>query len=189
MRNKDSVPVRYVTEEKVKKALKIDSFRNLSKDKVMQFASMIPYMDKEVALAVIAQFPVYVDFAKTAIETYKNFCEQLLEKNSEALNAAIKGYQTILDSLSIRVASPNISEEERKSITEDMMAAAKEIAILYEKNTKFLERCNKRLIYGVLGLGALVGAAVGISSQFGGGGDSELPQLDDSNDDTDDFQD
>lgn len=34
-----------VTEEAVKEALQIDSFRNLSKDKIMQFASMIPNMD------------------------------------------------------------------------------------------------------------------------------------------------
>ena len=64
------LPKRYVSEEAVKHALKIDSFRNLSKDKVMQFASMIPYMDKEVAIAIINQFPVYADFGKAAIEQY-----------------------------------------------------------------------------------------------------------------------
>ena len=47
------LPKRYVSENAVKRALKIDSFRNLSKDKIMQFASMIPYMDKEVAIAII----------------------------------------------------------------------------------------------------------------------------------------
>ena len=30
----------------------------------MEFTSMIPYMEKEVAMEVIKQFPVYVDFAK-----------------------------------------------------------------------------------------------------------------------------
>lgn len=51
------LPQKYVSEDAVKRALKIDSFRNLSKDKIMQFASMIPYMDKEVAIAIINQFP------------------------------------------------------------------------------------------------------------------------------------
>lgn len=49
---------RYHSEEAVKKALKIESFRNLTKDKVMEFTSMIPYMEKEVALEIIKQFPV-----------------------------------------------------------------------------------------------------------------------------------
>ena len=52
-----NLPKRYVSEEAVKRALNIDSFRNLSKDKIMQFASMIPYMDKDVAIAIITQFP------------------------------------------------------------------------------------------------------------------------------------
>ena len=55
-----NLPKRYVSEDAVKRALKIDSFRNLSKDKVMQFASMIPYMDKEVAIAIINQFPLFL---------------------------------------------------------------------------------------------------------------------------------
>lgn len=69
-----NLPKRYVSEDAVKHALKIDSFRNLSKDKVMQFASMIPYMDKEVAIAIINQFPVYADFGKAAIEQYTQTC-------------------------------------------------------------------------------------------------------------------
>lgn len=48
------LPRKYLSENAVKRALKIDSFRNLSKDKIMQFASMIPYMDKEVAIAIIS---------------------------------------------------------------------------------------------------------------------------------------
>ena len=52
---------RYHSEEAVKKALKIESFRNLTKDKVMEFTSMIPYMEKEVALEIIKQlYFVYV---------------------------------------------------------------------------------------------------------------------------------
>ena len=53
------LPKRYMTEAAVKKASQIDSFRNLSKDKIMQFASMIPYMDKDIAIAIINQFPKF----------------------------------------------------------------------------------------------------------------------------------
>ena len=62
MRNR--LPKRYVSEEAVKRALSIETFRNLSKEKIMEFASMIPYMDKDVAIALINQFPVYADFEK-----------------------------------------------------------------------------------------------------------------------------
>ena len=46
------LPKRYVNEKAVKRALGIDSFRNVSKDKIMEFASLIPYMDKDVAPSV-----------------------------------------------------------------------------------------------------------------------------------------
>lgn len=57
-----------VSEEQVKKTLQIDSFRNLSKDKIMEFASLIPYMDKDVAIAIINQFPAYVESSRNMIE-------------------------------------------------------------------------------------------------------------------------
>lgn len=60
-----------VFEDQVKKALQIDSFRNLSKDKIMEFASLIPHMDKEVAIAIINQFPAYVESSRNMIEQYK----------------------------------------------------------------------------------------------------------------------
>lgn len=88
------LPKRYLTEDAVKKALKIDSFRNMSKDKIMQFASMIPYMDKDVAIAIINQFPKFADFGKSMIENYTKLCDNILQKNHESQMAAIHGYQT-----------------------------------------------------------------------------------------------
>ena len=73
--------------------LQIDSFRNLSKEKVMEFTSMIPYMEKEVAMEVIKQFPVYVDFAKTVIEHYTQICETILATNKEEYEKAVDAHQ------------------------------------------------------------------------------------------------
>lgn len=41
---------------------------------------MIPYMDKGVAIAIINQFLVYVDFGKATIEQYTQTCSNILEK-------------------------------------------------------------------------------------------------------------
>lgn len=81
------LPKRYVTEEAVKRALKIDSFRNISKDKVMQFASMIPYMDKDVAIAIINQFPRFADFGQTMVSSYMQICDNILLSNKESHDA------------------------------------------------------------------------------------------------------
>lgn len=175
------LPKRYVSENAVKRALKIDSFRNLSKDKIMQFASMIPYMDKEVAIAIINQFPIFADFGKTAISSYMQMCDNILEKNRESQAAVIQGYQTILNALAKRMEAENITEEERKSITEDMILVADKIAQADLQNKKFLERQGTKILWGILGVAALIGTGIGINSAIGGGG--ELPQIADNDGD------
>ena len=141
------LPKRYVTEAAVKKALKIDTFRNLSKDKIMQFASMIPYMDRDVAIAIINQFPVLADFGKIAISAYMQMSDRILEKNNDSQMAVIYGYQTILDALSKRMAVENITEAERKSITEDMISVADKIAEADLNNKKFLDRMSTKVLF------------------------------------------
>lgn len=174
------LPKRYVSEDAVKHALKIDSFRNMSKDKIMQFASMIPYIDREVAIAIINQFPVLADFGKAVISCYMKMCDNMLEKNRESQMAVIQGYQTILDALSKRMDAESITEEERKSITEDMISVADKIAEADLQNKKFLDKIGTKVLWGILGIAALVGAGIGINSAFGGEG--ELPQLADNDD-------
>lgn len=82
--NVKEITQRYVSEKLVKKALDIELFRNLSKDKIMEFASLISYLDKDVAIAIINQFPVYVDFGKATIEKYSQICKDILERNRES---------------------------------------------------------------------------------------------------------
>ena len=175
-------PRRYVNESAVKKALKIDSFRNLSKEKVMQFASMIPYMDKEVALKVIEQFPVYADFGRAAIEQYTKTCDSILEKNKDNQMAVVHGYQTILDALAKKIEKEDLSEEERKAITEDMITVADKIAEADLNNKKFLEKMGHLALWGfgvaIVGLAAVLGVNANIDG-------SDMPELEDNSNDDD----
>lgn len=171
------LPIKYKSEEAVKKALKIDTFRNLSKDKIMQFASMIPYMDKEVAIAIINQFPVFADFGKSALSCYMQLCDSILERNRETTLAAVQGYQTILEALLKRMDADNLQEKERKAITKDMIEVADKIAEVDFQNKKFLERLGKTICWSIIGIAVAIGIPLGISYAIGGDGD--LPELPD----------
>lgn len=46
-----------LSEKKVLKKLGIEDFRHMTKDKIVQFASMLPQMDPEVAKKALEQFP------------------------------------------------------------------------------------------------------------------------------------
>jgi len=57
-----------LSEDEVKQELGIESWRNLSKDKVLRFAAMMPDMDTEVALKIVEHFPVFKDFALDVVK-------------------------------------------------------------------------------------------------------------------------
>ena len=107
-------------------------------------------------------------------------CNCILENNKESQIAAVKGYQTILDALSKKMENESITSEERKSITDDMITVADKIAEIHLQNQKFLDRTGTKILCGILGIAALIGAGIGINSKFG---DGELPQISDEEED------
>ena len=148
-----------VSEEQVKKALQIDSFRNLSKDKIVEFASLIPHMDKDVAIAIINQFPAYVESSRNMIEQYNAMCDKVLQSNDDSRKDAVMAYKTILDDLSILLKQDGITPEQQEKITDKMILVADKIADLHEDNRNFLEGIIKYgtpLIGGALLLGAVI---------------------------------
>ena len=128
-----------VSEDQVKKALQIDSFRNLSKDKIMEFASLIPHMDKDVAIAIINQFPAYAESSRNMIEQYNVMCDKVLQSNDDSRRDAVMAYKTILDDLSILLKQDGITPEQQEKITDKMILVADKIADLHEDNRNFLE--------------------------------------------------
>ena len=135
-----------ITVDNVKEALDIESFRNLSKDKIMEFVSLIPYMDKEVAISIVNQFPRYAEMAANMIQCMGNICEKALESNNTSQKETIESYQLILNSLAKLLEKDNITQEERYSITEKMIEVADKIA------TKDTE--GKSFVNGVLRFGS-----------------------------------
>lgn len=148
-----------VSERDVKKALQIDSFRNLSKEKIMEFASLIPHMDKDVAIAIINQLPTYVESSFSMIEQYNAMCDKVLQSNDDSRRDAVTAYKTILDDLSTLLKQDGITLEEQEKITDKMILVADKIADLHEDNRNFLEEIIKygtTLIASALLLGATI---------------------------------
>ena len=174
---KKRLPVRYTSEAALKKALKIKDFRHMTKDKLIQFASMIPCMDREVAISVINQFPSFAEFGKVITAEYMGMCDKLLASNRESQKAVINGYQTILDALSKRMDAETITEEERKSITEDMISVADKIAETDIRNKSFLDRMGTKIAVVAFGAVAIGGTILG--AKINAGSRDVLPEIDD----------
>ena len=61
---------RLLTADQVKQYLNITDFRHLSKDKLIEFVSAIPEMDKDVAIRIIEQFPEFTRCATSLVDHY-----------------------------------------------------------------------------------------------------------------------
>ncbi len=165
--DKKPVPKRYLSEEAVKRALRIRSFDTMPKEKVARFTSLIPYMDPETAAEAIAQFPEFAEFGKEIVSSYSQTCSEILQNDTESQNASIYAYQSILDSLRERMESDNISESERRAITADMVEVADKIAEVDLQNKRFLTRLAMQYGAVALAIAGLIATGIGVAVKFG----------------------
>lgn len=153
------MPQYMISEEDVKKKLGIDSFCNLSKNKIMEFISCIPNMDKDVAIKIIEQFPSYTESATKMITQLNTMCDNVLKENTTNQKDAVEAYKEILNDLGEVLKKDDISPEERATITDKMIEIADKIASKDTENKNFISnimKCTTSVIGGVLLLGAVI---------------------------------
>jgi len=150
------------SEDEVKKALEIDSWRNLSKDKVMRFAAMMPDMDKEVALSIVAQFPVFTRFALGALSFLEKASESTQAANKSSQERVHDAYRETRGVLKGELDQENLSPEDRRLILESILKTADKE---FEKDTE-----NKRFLEDLFNKSAIAaGAAIIAGLVFVGG--------------------
>ncbi|MBO6240531.1 MAG: hypothetical protein J6O61_06765 [Butyrivibrio sp.] len=142
-----------MTEKKVLRKLGISDFKHMTKDKVIKFATMLPYMDPEVAKKALEQFPAFKDLATELVTQYKNAVDKAYESNNKSQDAFFAACNRIIDSLHKELEDDNIDSEERSRIEDKMIDVA---AMIGEKDSE-----NKNFIMKIIGAGALVVALVG----------------------------
>ncbi len=167
---------RRITEKKALKKLEISDFGAMPIDKISTFVSFLPYMDKDVALKVIAQFPKYIEFEKELLSSMQHSLEIMCASNQESMRSIYAVCTTQIDCCNELLKSDNISEEERKRLEEMILEI---IRLMYEKDTE-----NKKLLNSWVekAIGGLVVAALGATAVLGVGGNLNPPHKDNRDD-------
>jgi len=127
-----------VSVAEVEKALNTESVRNLSKDKINEFVSLIPNMDKDVAIKIIEQFPEYASSATNMISQLNTMCDNALRSNNESQKEVVEAYKKILDDLGELLKKEYITPEERARITNNMVMIADKVSAKDTENKAFL---------------------------------------------------
>lgn len=136
----------------------------MTKDKIMSFATMLPYMDPEVAKKALEQFPAYKELAGQLVNEYKNIVLNTLTENSESQKAFYNTCNSILDSLKQELQNDALSAEEQACIEDKMLQVAAMIAEKDSENKRFLLKMVA--VVGFFAAGIIGTAAAILGSNF-----------------------
>ncbi|UKA56774.1 hypothetical protein LFT45_23145 (plasmid) [Arthrobacter sp. FW305-BF8] len=149
--------MRYTNEGQIKQELGIESWRNLSKAKMIKFAMMMPDMDAELALKIVEQFPVFADFATGVVGAMKKMHKTTLFANKESQDRFHESCQQTRDIIQRQLNQDGLSFEERKYYLEQIMEILKLESQKDSENKQFLHAGLKNM----LGF-AMAGIAFGV---------------------------
>ena len=151
-----------LSQEDVKKQLGITDFRSIKKEQLIEFVSAIPNMDKEVAMACIAQFPEFKDYSLSIVEQLYQLCDKAIESDNKDIQQSIDGYKLILSELQKQLNKRFITNRRKNRIIKDMVEVTDKIAELERDKIRFKGQVLKLAgAVGSLAL-ALAGALLGI---------------------------
>lgn len=159
----------YHNEAQVLKALEIESWRNLSKEKFIRFLAMMPEVDKEVALKLISQLPEFTKFARAALEEAKEAHTTTLAANDRSMEMA---HQVGMERIAIMRAEldKELSTEERLRVLDGIRDAHERALAKDSENKRFLGEQFTKIVVATLTAVALGLVFVGAKVAFQGGG-------------------
>lgn len=154
------------TEQDVKKAMGIDSFRNLSKDGVMQFVNLMNDLTPEVRLAIIEQFPNFKELALDVVDVYEEAQQEVAgavrDSTQEVHNAWADVRRILEKELDSNIA---LTKEERLTYLQMIVDTAEKQGLIHANDQNFwddyLLKAGQIVLGGMaLGLVAVAGIAL-----------------------------
>lgn len=112
-------------EKQVLELLGKTNFRNISKDDVVGYISMIQSLEPEVAKKVLEQYPELVKLIHQTLVGHKETIQKSIESSDKSSEQCFEIYEKVLSDLSKCLDINDLSAEERKEIREKEMEIAR----------------------------------------------------------------
>lgn len=160
-----------MTEKQLLKKLNIADFRYITKDKVMELASLYENVHPDVAMKALEQIPEFATVVRDALSSYKETVLESLKLDNEDSIRFFEHCDFILATLKSELDKPNLAAEDKKEILSQMSNILKEEAE-YHKAIREHRFKHVKLVAqtAVLAIGAVVVA-------LGGKGSISLPNV------------
>jgi CRISPR/Cas system CSM-associated protein Csm2 small subunit len=155
----------HLDEEEVKKALNINSFREINKAKVFELFQMSSNIDKETYIKIIEQIPNFVTIAKEFLESTSQVTEAsktLSKQSKEILNGIANNANELLK-------KDNLDKEEKLKLIELLSKIVDKIDTFDERDKNYFKDIVKEILsFGKFALG-IIGVICGVKFFKGGG--------------------
>ena len=142
---------RSLTEAKVLRKLDIPDFRHMTKDKVVNFVSMLPQMDPDVAKHALEQFSAFAETSLAIVGCLKDSLGTIASGNAENMaefNARCREALTVLEG---ELKREDLTDEGRKLVIDGIMGIIGAISQKDSENKEFLSD----LFNGILVAGSI----------------------------------
>lgn len=153
-----------LTEQNVLRKLGIEDFRQLNKEKSIQFISMLDKMEPEVAKTALEQFPEFSNISKEILSGYKNTLDKGIESNNASIKRVYDNYNAIILSLQKELERTDLSFDEKVYIFEQMKDIACKIDNKDSENKKWIK--GMAVVGGVIALAGIVVLGVAVGGAF-----------------------
>ncbi|MFE2346120.1 hypothetical protein [Kitasatospora cineracea] len=155
-------------DEAVKRKLGIQSWRNLSKDKVLKFAAAMPEMATEARIKLIEQFPTFKDLGKANIKAVKEAHESTVAANENSQNHFFQAAQDQRDALRADLGRDDLTWDQREALHDRLGQNVRQVGDKDSENKQFLGTAMKAVvvagaIVGSLGVAFVGGKVIGMS--------------------------
>ena len=152
---------RSLTEQKILKQLDIPDFRHMTKDKIIEFTSLLPQMNPEVAKKALDQFPDFANSAVKIVDTLKNVAADSLGKSDESSKRFDKMANRVMDSLQEMLKDGPLSFDEKQYIIDQMMQLSKMVDDHDTKQKSFIFKLFGLLSTVFMAIIAVIGTTIG----------------------------
>ena len=139
------------SEQECLKVLNIDSFNEMNTNKMKEFISVLPRVDKDVSKEVIGNIP-------NVLELMKEIVDITIKSNDKSMEHTMVSYSKILDSLIEQVKDGNLNQEQKMELNKLMIEVADKKGLKDTENKKWLFDMVKNVgvTVGIVVVGALI---------------------------------
>lgn len=156
-----------LSEKRVLRKLDIPDFRHMTKDKVVQFASLLPNMDPEVAKKALEQFPEFKDMTIEIVNQLRQTMEKSVDSNNRSQDAFYSACDEVISILNEELQKDNLTSEDENRIRGSI------IHVLEMMNEKDSE--NKKFLLGLVKTAGATACTLLLTTAVVLGGKGELP--------------